>query len=130
MQEYFNQYALISIFAVVAIGVPVGMLVVSRFGQVFKLRPYRPTSIKKSAYEGGMRPFDSVPRRFNIRYYYFALLFVLFDIETVLLYPWAVRFSVLSREFGIASLIAGLVFLFVVTVGYVYAWHKKAVEWK
>ena len=67
--------------------------------------------------------------RFNFRYYYYALLFVVFDVETVFLYPWAVRYGVLTKQFGLFALGAVLVFLAVVTVAYVYAWRKKALEW-
>ena len=77
-----------------------------------------------------MRPLGAKPSRFNFRYYYYALLFVAFDVETVLLYPWAVRHGVLSSQFGWAALGAVFVFLFVVTVGYLYAWRKKALEWQ
>ena len=69
------------------------------------------------------------PARFNFRYYYYALLFVVFDVETVFLYPWAVRYGVLTKQFGLFALGAVLVFLAVVTVAYVYAWRKKALEW-
>ena len=77
-----------------------------------------------------MRPFGPPPTRFNVRYYYYALLFVIFDVETILLYPWAVQYSILSQEFGARALVAGLVFLFVVTLGFVYAWRKRILEWR
>ena len=130
LSEYMNQYALIALFVGVAVSIPVGMLMISNLAGFFKIRPARPTSTKQTAYEGGMRPFGPPPRRFNIRYYYFALLFVLFDVEAALLYPWAARFGVLSQQFGVAALVAGLLFLFVVTLGFVYAWRKNAVEWR
>jgi NADH-quinone oxidoreductase subunit A len=130
LEDYFRNYAILAIFAVVAIGVPVGMIGMSYMASFVRVRPRRSTRVKRMAYEGGMKPFSSKPARFNFRYYYYALLFVAFDVETVLLYPWAVRYGVLSRQFGWAILGAVLVFLFVVTIGYVYAWRKKALEWQ
>ena len=76
-----------------------------------------------------MKPAGSRWVRFNIRDYYFAVVFVVFDVETVFLYPWAVRYGVLSKEFGFFAFGAMMVFLGVVTLGYVYAWRKRALEW-
>lgn len=129
-EDYFRNYAILVIFFGVAIGVPLGMLGMSYMASFVKIRPQRTTRIKRAPYEGGMRPFSARPSRFNFRYYYFALLFVAFDVETVLLYPWAVRHGVISSQFGWAALGAVFVFLFVVTVGYLYAWRKKALEWQ
>jgi NADH-quinone oxidoreductase subunit A len=127
--EYFRQYALLLIFAGVAIAVPAGMLLMSYAGTFLRVRPSRPTPIKRAAYEGGMKPFSPRPALFNFRYYYYALLFVVFDVEAVFLFPWAVRYGVLSQQFGYFALGAALVFLTVVTVGYAYAWRKRALEW-
>ena len=129
LDDYLRQYGLLAVFLAVAIAVPVGMLLMSYMASFIRVRPSRTSNIKRTAYEGGMRPFSPRPARFNFRYYYFALLFVVFDVETVLLYPWAVRYGVLSAQFGWAVLGAVLVFLFVVTVAYAYAWRKKALEW-
>ena len=77
--------------------------------------PHKPTSRKAAPYESGMKPFSPRPARFNFRYYYYALLFVVFDVETVLLYPWAVKYGALSAEFGWFALGAVFVFLFIAT---------------
>ena len=130
LEEYFRQYGILIIFVAVAVGVPVGMLGMSYLAGFIKVRPNRITRVKRMSYEGGMRPFSPKPSRFNFRYYYYALLFVAFDVETVLLYPWAVRHGVISQQFGWAALGAVFVFLFIVTVGYLYAWRKKALEWQ
>ncbi len=129
LDDYLRQYALLIIFIGISIAVPVSMLMLSRLGVIIGARPVRPSFIKRTAYESGMRPFSKKPTRFNFRYYYYALLFVIFDVETVLLYPLAVRFGVLSQQFGWALFGAVMLFLFVVTVGYVYAWRKKALDW-
>lgn len=128
-EDYFRQYALLIIFAIVAVTVPIGMLMMSYMAQFIGVRPSRPTKIKETPYEGGMVPISERPARFNFRYYYYALLFVVFDVETVFLFPWAVKYGVMSKQFGFAALGAVLVFLLVVTVGYAYAWRKQALEW-
>ena len=128
-EDYFRQYALLVIFAAAAVTVPVGMLMASYMAQFIKVRPSRPTAVKESAYEGGMPPFGGRPARFNFRYYHYALLFVVFDVETIFLFPWAVKYGVMTRQFGFAALIAVLVFLAVVTFAYAYAWRKQALEW-
>jgi NADH-quinone oxidoreductase subunit A len=128
-EDYFRQYALLIIFAVAAVTVPIGMLMMSYMAQFVKIRPSRPTAVKESAYEGGMPPFSDRPARFNFRYYHYAILFVIFDVETVFLFPWAVKYGVMSSQFGFAALTAVLVFLLVVTFAYVYAWRKGALEW-
>ncbi len=130
MQDYFRQYGLLVIFLAIAIGVPIGMLSLSLFAQRFKVRPSRSSEVKRAAYESGMPPMSPKPTLFNIRYYQYALLFVVFDVETVFLYPWAVRYGVMTRQFGLVALFAVLVFLGVLTVPYLYAWRKRALEWQ
>lgn len=130
MQDYFRQYGLLAIFLAIAVGVPVGMLSLSLFAQRFKVRPSRSSDVKRAAYESGMPPMSPKPALFNIRYYQYALLFVVFDVETVFLYPWAVRYGVMTRQFGLVALFAVLVFLAVLTVPYLYAWRKRALEWQ
>ncbi len=130
MQDYFRQYGTLAIFIGLAIAVPIGMLTLSLLGQRFSVRPNRPSVIKRAAYESGMPPMSPKPTLFNFRYYQYALLFVVFDVETVFLYPWAVKYGVLTRQFGLVALFAVLVFLGVLTVPYVYAWRKRALEWQ
>jgi len=129
LEDYFRQYGLIGMFVIVAITVPLALLVVSYLASLVRIRATRPTPAKLSTYECGMKPIGSRWARFNIRYYYYAMLFVVFDVETVFLYPWAARYGALSKEFGIIALVAMMVFLAVVTLGYVYAWRKRALEW-
>ena len=128
-EDYFRQYALLAIFGLAAVSVPVGMLMMSYLAQFVRVRPSRPTAVKESAYEGGMPPLSDRPARFNFRYYHYALLFVVFDVETVFLFPWAVKYGVMSQQFGFAALVAVGVFLLVVTFAYADAWRKRALEW-
>lgn len=129
LEEYFRQYGILVIFLAVAVAVPIGMLLMSFLAEFIRVRPKATSIVKRTSYESGLRPFSAKPRLFNMRYYYYAILFVVFDVETVLLFPWAIKYGVLSKEFGIAALFAMLVFLVVVTLGYLYAWRKGALEW-
>jgi NADH-quinone oxidoreductase subunit A len=89
------------------------------------LGPKRPTAIKSAAYESGMKPIGPGTRRFPVRFYLIAVLFILFDIEVVFFLPWAVTF----RQLGLFGLIEMFVFILILLVGYVYAWKKGALEW-
>nr|UGN11288.1 NADH dehydrogenase subunit C [Pterobryopsis orientalis] len=80
---------------------------------------------KLTSYESGIEPMGDAWIQFQIRYYMFALVFVIFDIETVFLYPWAMSFN----ELGLSAFIEALVFVFILIIGLVYAWRKGALEW-
>nr|YP_009642805.1 NADH dehydrogenase subunit 3 [Reboulia hemisphaerica]QCP68464.1 NADH dehydrogenase subunit 3 [Reboulia hemisphaerica] len=80
---------------------------------------------KLTSYESGIEPMGEACIQFQIRYYMFALVFVIFDVETVFLYPWAMSFY----NFGILSFIEALIFIFILIIGLVYAWRKGALEW-
>src|SRR5256712_1813539 len=100
------------------------MIVASHF-----LGPRRPTDVKERPYESGMPPLGSAHERFSVKFYLVAVLFILFDIETVFLIPWAVIFmgnSTVSTGF---LLIEMLVFMLVLFVGYVYVWKRGAFQW-
>ena len=89
------------------------------------LGPHRPTAEKLSTYESGMEPIRSARERFSVKFYMVAVLFILFDIEVVFLYPWAVSF----KELGLQGYISMVVFILVLLVGYLYIWRKGALEW-
>jgi NAD(P)H-quinone oxidoreductase subunit 3 len=80
---------------------------------------------RRLTYESGMEPLGAAWIQFNIRYYMFALVFVVFDVETVFLYPWAVAFN----QLGLLAFIEALVFIAILVVALVYAWRKGALEW-
>jgi NADH-quinone oxidoreductase subunit A len=107
------------IFAASLIALP---FMLSRLGII----PRKPDPVKTSTYECGMETVGKSWVQFNFRYYFYALLFVLFDIETVFLYPWAVHFKQL-KLFGLVEM---LIFIFVLAIGFGYAWRKGALEWK
>lgn len=89
------------------------------------LRPNRPNPEKLSPYECGNPPFMDARQRVFVRYYLIAVLFVLFDLEAVFLYPWAVVYN----KIGLFGLIEMVLFILILLVGYVYAWRKGAFEW-
>jgi NADH-quinone oxidoreductase subunit A len=89
------------------------------------LRPYKPSAEKYTTYESGIEPFHQSWVQYNVRYYLFALMFVIFDVETVFLYPWAVAYE----ELGVFALIEMGIFVVLLTLGLVYAWKKKVLKW-
>ncbi|MEB3102513.1 NADH-quinone oxidoreductase subunit A [Ferviditalea candida] len=120
MDSYLNNYVIVAIFLALAIFLPIAALTLGRF-----LRPNKPNSEKATTYESGNEPMGESHVRFNIRYYLFALMFVVFDVETVFLYPWAVAY----RHLGLFALIEMLIFVSLLIVGLLYAWKKKVLQW-
>ena len=90
------------------------------------LGPKRPTPVKQDTYECGMDIEPPAYRPFNVRYYLIAMAFVVFDVEVIFLYPWAVKF----KELGLFGLVEMLVFVFILLVGYAYIWKKGVLEWE
>ncbi|NIK79401.1 NADH-quinone oxidoreductase subunit A [Paenibacillus castaneae] len=120
VENYANNYVVVVIFIVLGILLPVTALTVGRF-----LRPHKPTELKQTTYESGNEPVGEAQVRFNIRYYLFALMFVIFDVETVFLYPWAVAYN----KLGLFVLVEMLIFAAMLLVGLLYAWKKKVLKW-
>jgi NADH-quinone oxidoreductase subunit A len=116
VREYVTLVILIGFVAVNA----VGMLALSHL-----VSPQRPTPIKGSPYESGMTPIGSAHERFSVKFYLVAMLFIIFDIETVFMIPWGVAF----RTLGLYGLVEMAVFILILLVGYVYAWKRGALEW-
>lgn len=112
----------IPIMMMMAIGVVFGFVMIKLNEW---LGPRRPTDEKLTTYESGMEPVRTARERFSVKFYLVAMLFIVFDIEVVFLYPWAVAF----RELGVAGFITMLVFILVLFVGYLYIWRKGALEW-
>ncbi len=88
--------------------------------------PKRPTEEKLSTYESGMEPVKTARERFSVKFYLVAMLFIIFDIEIVFMYPWAVKF----RELGVAGFVEMVVFIAILLVGYLYIRKKGALEWR
>ncbi len=98
----------------------VGMLVLSHL-----ISPQRPTAIKGMPYESGITPLGSTRDRFSVKFYWVAMLFIVFDLEAVFMIPWGVSF----RQLGLLGLVEMLVFVVILFVGYVYVWKRGALEW-
>jgi NADH-quinone oxidoreductase subunit A len=115
-----QNYVPIFIFiAFVGILIPVTLLAAKL------VRPDNPGKSKLMPYECGIDPIDSSRGRYTVRYYIVAILFVVFDVETIFLFPWAVQFKAL----GVFGLIEMLIFLLILVVGYIWIWKKGALEW-
>ena len=113
-------YEYFLVFLMIACLVPVSALGIAKF-----LRPVGRGPARRTTYESGMEPIGGAWIQFNIRYYMFALVFVIFDVETVFLYPWAVAFN----QLGLLAFIEALIFIGILVIGLVYAWRKGALEW-
>jgi NADH-quinone oxidoreductase subunit A len=90
------------------------------------LGPRRPTAVKLKTYESGKVPYGDARRKVPVHYYKVAMLFILFDLEVVFLYPWAVLF----RRLKLFGLIEMAVFMLILLIGYIYVWKKGALEWE
>lgn len=127
LDNYFQQYGVLALLVVLSIIIPASMLILSWLASFIRIRPKKPNPVKRQVYECGVEPIGG--RRwsqFNFRYYVYALLFVIFDIETVFLYPWAVQY----QQLGLFALFEMLVFVLILVIGLVYAWRKRALEWE
>jgi NADH-quinone oxidoreductase subunit A len=113
-------YVPIFIFLVCAILFPIALLMLAKL-----LRPAAPTVTKQEAYECGIKAYSDSRGRYTVRFYIIAILFVIFDVETIFLYPWAVHYHKLGW-FGVAEV---AVFLLILIVGYIWAYKKRALEW-
>ncbi len=117
LANYFPILVFIAIAGAIGLALVGGSLLAAR---------QKPYAEKLSAYECGFEPFDDARRRFDVRYYLVAILFIIFDLEVAFLFPWAVSLSRIG-VFGFLSMVA---FLAVLTVGFIYEWRKGALEWE
>jgi len=115
-----REYLPVLLFLVVAIGFGAGTIALSTI-----IVPRRPNPVKDAPYECGVEPVGDARARFSVKFYLVAVLFILFDIEAVFLYPWAVAF----RQLGLYGLIEMALFILILFVGYVYLLKKRALEW-
>src|SRR5574338_756972 len=118
--EYLTKYFPILLFIFIALAFGVGTLLIS-----YIVQPKYPEPEKLSAYDCGSEPFSDARMPFPVRYYIFAMLFVIFDVEVIFLYPWAVVFN----KIGLIGLLEMMMFIALFLVAYAYAWRKGALEW-
>ena len=120
MNELLREYLPILIFIVVAAGLSGIMVIASLI-----LARQKPDPEKLSAYECGFNAFDDARMKFDVRFYLVAILFIIFDLEVAFLFPWAVAFG----KLGLVGFWSMMVFLAVLTIGFIYEWKKGALEW-
>lgn len=115
-----SDYASVGVFLLVVLTIPFGGYLVT-----WLLRPKKPYALKNQTYECGLETVGDTWVQFKVQYYIFALVFVVFDIETVFIYPWAVAYNAV----GIFAMVEMIVFVLILVVGLLYAWRKGALEW-
>ncbi len=120
MEGLLGEYLPILVFLGIAIALAVLMVVAS-----YIVARQRPDSEKDSAYECGFEAFDDARGRFDVRFYLVAILFIIFDLEVAFLFPWAVALG----EIGVFGFWSMVIFLGILTIGFIYEWKKGGLEW-
>ena len=120
LADFLKDYLSIILFLVIAFGLSVAFIVIN-----FILSPKKPDPEKLSAYECGFEPFNDSRMEFDVRFYLVAILFIIFDLEIAFLFPWAISLS----NLGTLGFWSMMVFLFVLTIGFIYEWKKGALDW-
>jgi len=121
MEALLREYLPILIFLAIAIGLA-GVIVLASF----IVARQRPDSEKASAYECGFEAFDDARSKFDVRFYLVSILFIIFDLEVAFLFPWAVSLG----QIGLLGFWSMVVFLGILTIGFIYEWRKGALEWE
>ena len=121
MEALLKEYLPILIFIGVAVGLTLALTIAS-----FILARQKPYSEKLSAYECGFEAFDDARGQFDVRFYLVAILFIIFDLEVAFLFPWAITLGD-TQIFGFWSMV---IFLGILTIGFIYEWKKGALEWE
>ena len=119
--SYEYHYLFLGIFLLVAVSFPLLPLILAWF-----VAPKKPNAIKLASYECGVEAKGDSWVQFKVQYYIYALIFVIFDIEVIFIYPWAVAF----KQMGLFAFIEMLIFIAILAFGLVYAWKKNVLEWK
>ena len=121
LSDFLQDYLPIIIFLVIALGLSCAFVIIN-----FILSPRKPDPEKLSAYECGFEAFDDARGRFDVRFYLVAILFIIFDLEVAFLFPWAISLGSIG-VFGFWSM---MIFLLILTIGFIYEWKKGALEWE
>ena len=119
--EFLNNYLSIILFLLIALGLSFGFILLN-----FVLSPKNPDPEKLSAYECGFEPFNDSRMEFDVRFYLVAILFIIFDLEIAFLFPWAISLG----KIGLFGFVSMMIFLFILTVGFIYEWKKGALDWE
>ena len=119
--EFLKDYFPIMLFLFLALGLSIGFIILN-----FVFSPKNPDPEKLSAYECGFEPFNDSRMEFDVRFYLVAILFIIFDLEIAFLFPWAISLGTI----GLYGYISMLIFLFILTIGFIYEWKKGALDWE
>ena len=121
LSEFLKDYLSIIFFLVIALGLSLSFIVLN-----FIFSPKKPDPEKLSAYECGFEAFDDSRMESDVRFYLVAILFIIFDLEIAFLFPWAVSLG----NIGLLGFLSMMIFLFILTVGFIYEWKKGALDWE
>ena len=121
LTDFLKDYLSIIIFFVIALGLSCVFIILN-----YMLSPKNPDPEKLSAYECGFEPFNDSRMEFDVRFYLVAILFIIFDLEIAFLFPWAISLG----NIGVLGFISMMIFLFILTVGFIYEWKKGALDWE
>ena len=121
LSEFLKDYLSIIFFLVIALGLSLSFILLN-----FIFSPKNPDPEKLSAYECGFEAFDDSRMEFDVRFYLVAILFIIFDLEIAFLFPWAVSLG----NIGLLGFLSMMIFLFILTVGFIYEWKKGALDWE
>jgi len=121
-----ESFGFLGLFAIIAIGFAAVMIILPVVFRYLKVIPNHPSPSKNATFECGMQTIGKTWVQFNVRYYFFAIVFVALDVVVVFLFPWAVRL----KQLGYSGLGVLLVFVGFILVAYLYGWKKRVLEWK
>jgi len=119
-------YGYIGLFLIAVVLFTLVMVIIPIVFRFLKIVPNNPNPIKNSTFECGMETIGKTWVQFNFHYYFYALVFLVLDVMVIFLYPWAVNL----RQLGLFGFVAVMVVIFIILIGYIYAWKKKVLEWK
>ena len=119
--DFLKDYLPIILFLIIALGLSISFVILN-----FILSPKTPDPEKLSPYECGFEPFNDSRIEFDVRFYLVAILFIIFDLEIAFLFPWAISLG----KIGLFGFISMMIFLFILTVGFIYEWKKGALDWE
>ncbi len=121
LSEFLKDYFPIILFLIIAFGLSCVFIILT-----YLLPPKKPDPEKFSAYECGFEPFNDSRMEFDVRFYLVAILFIIFDLEIAFLFPWAISLG----NIGLLGFCSMMIFLFILTIGFIYEWKKGALDWE
>ena len=119
--DFLKDYFPIILFLIIALGLSMAFIILN-----LALSPNNPDPEKLSVYECGFEPFQDSRMEFDVRFYLVAILFIIFDLEIAFLFPWAISLG----KIGLFGFVSMMIFLFILTIGFIYEWKKGALDWE